>query len=551
MLFPFLVVSLLLCGPWGEALLQLRMSQRSTYVPVVLQSPKKPHQKYVISCQLACVTRLTPNLRPLPPKPAPRSKTTILVRSGEKRILDEIASWNENGIQDDNQLEQWTAQGLAFALGPAGSQALHDVESKRLTEKQDTLQRFGSAVKYSAQMYVQDPKAESFVLLSEKAVVLEEMRASLAAEEQQEGGGSSSRNKLVEQGKVFTNVSKLLLDEKMMERVDNIATRMHNEFPLDSPEWKRWTSKTTVYNATSLTQVMAAYYRDNSIGDVGGPNADYVPRRGFPGTLAPGEKFADNYEFEDLPHHVLHPWPSMQQIQFHVRYPPNHPMLPPPLLWFGLNNMYTDNFTNWQLSLPSEEIVGGAAMDPKDAIRIARFGNLGMSYDPVEQIPHGGMLFPGGHQIPFYNPDHGPTIPLETAAAPVPKHLLPITQRWLNPLYGLDIPVTKTPVEEHDVEDDLFEEEVRRAAAERLMEFMPKYLAPPPTEFQEGKLRVEDDITELLITRKTSLKEPEEWDEDRPERAATLSPEALAAAMAVPSKERDLARQITDSLFGK
>ena len=45
-------------------------------------------------------------------------------------------------------------------------------------------------------------------------------------------------------------------------------------------------------------------------------------------------------------------------------------MLPPPLLYFGLNNMYTENYTNWQLSLPYEEIVGGLHLDAKDAIRI-------------------------------------------------------------------------------------------------------------------------------------------------------------------------------------
>ena len=29
-------------------------------------------------------------------------------------------------------------------------------------------------------------------------------------------------------------------------------------------------------------------------GDIGGKNIDYIPRRGFPGTLAPGELFKDN-----------------------------------------------------------------------------------------------------------------------------------------------------------------------------------------------------------------------------------------------------------------
>lgn len=32
----------------------------------------------------------------------------------------------------------------------------------------------------------------------------------------------------------------------------------------------------------------------------------------------------------------------MQQIQWHVRWPPSHPMIPPPLLWAALNNMFPE-----------------------------------------------------------------------------------------------------------------------------------------------------------------------------------------------------------------
>ena len=474
------------------------------------------------------------------------------MKTGEQHVLDTIASWNESGVQDDGQIEQWTAQGLAFALSPQGTQAMHDVESKKIADMQHKMQKFGSPVKYAAQMYIktEHDDAETFVLLSKKTAILEELRASSVAEgDTSEGDGME---KLIGQGKVFTNVSKIFIDEQMLNRIDYISTRMHNEFPIDSPEWKRWTAKTSVYNATSLTQVMAEYYQENSIGDVGGAQADYIPKRGYPGTLAPGEKFTDNYALEDLPHHILHPWPSMQQIQFHVRWAPNHPMLPPPLLWFGLNNMYTENFTDWQIqaSTDTDEIVGGAAMDPKDAILIARNGCLGMSYDPAEQIPHGGMLFPGGHQIPFYHPDHGPTVPMDVAKAPIPVHLLPITERWLDPLYGLDIPVIKTAVGETEVEDDLLEEESRKAAADRLLSFAPQYSMPPPTEWEEGKKRIEDEFTEIIIMRKDALKEVEDWSIDRSEREQ-MSPEALEAAMSVPSVERELAKQITDSIYGQ
>lgn len=84
------------------------------------------------------------------------------------------------------------------------------------------------------------------------------------------------------------------------------------------------------------------YFAEHSIGDVGGDDVDYVPKAGYIGTLAPGEKFEESQPMNELPNKVLHPWPAMQEIPFHVRWPPSHPMTPPPQLWFALNNMYTE-----------------------------------------------------------------------------------------------------------------------------------------------------------------------------------------------------------------
>ena len=58
--------------------------------------------------------------------------------------------------------------------------------------------------------------------------------------------------------------------EQVFSRADSIALKLKNEFPITSPEWQRWTNKTTAYNATSLTQVFAEYFAQHSIGDVGG-----------------------------------------------------------------------------------------------------------------------------------------------------------------------------------------------------------------------------------------------------------------------------------------
>jgi len=70
--------------------------------------------------------------------------------------------------------------------------------------------------------------------------------------------------------------------------------------------------------------------------------------------------------------------------------------------------------------------------NPVDAIRIARSASLGRPYDPAVQVQHGGMIFTGGHDIPNYNPDHGPTY--DDAEPPIPEELKFITERWFDPM---------------------------------------------------------------------------------------------------------------------
>jgi len=161
----------------------------------------------------------------------------------------------------------------------------------------------------------------------------------------------------------------------------------------------------------------------------------------------------------------------MQEFQWHVRWPVSHPMIPPPLLWFAMNDMYTENFTEWQLNSLSKELVGGYKMSPSDALKIAKGADFGMSFDPKEQIPHGGMIFPGAFSMPNYNPDHGPTVSEDEAKPPIPAHLLPITERWLDPYYGttIDVANPSDDATKEEIKREMEEEEERRLAAEALM----------------------------------------------------------------------------------
>jgi hypothetical protein len=378
-------------------------------------------------------------------------KNIILVKNTENEIMETISSWESKESIDEGLIEEWSQQGLAFWNSAQGTRSMHIAESKQ--QQQPITEGKPDMTRYAANTYVK-------VGTEDEPVFIKASKTSTST--------TASLQGLIESGSAFKNLTSLAVQENIINRADGIATKLQNEYSMTSPEWKRWISLTDSYNATSLQHVMAAYYQDYTIADVGRNREDYVPRLGYPGTLAPGQKFKDNYAIDDLPQRVLHPWPAMQQFRWHVRMPVTHPMIPPPLLWLALNDMYTQNFTEWQMNEECDEVVGGTYMTPKDALRIARGHRLGAAYEETEQIPHGGSLFTGGHKIPFYDPDHGPTIPVEESDPPIPKELIPITTRWVDPHYGMEVELTKSPAEQAQQDDEQEEEEQRRQAAIRL-----------------------------------------------------------------------------------
>jgi hypothetical protein len=315
--------------------------------------------------------------------PKAKKKTTILVKKGEEEVINTMESWLQSGENaDEKQIDAWSDAGLVYRSTPLGVSKMHQDEEERV-KKNVLKRRKPSVMKYALDMYIQAGTEEEplYIKAFKGASAMKDISS-----------GVLSVSQLESTGEAFTNITKLFIDEKVTHRAADIASRLSNDFSIVSPEWRTWINKTSQYNATTLKQAMAVYFQEESIGDVGGKNAKYVPKRGHPGTLAPGENFKENNPFEELPNRVLHPWPAMQQFQFHVRWAPSHPMLPPPLLYFGLNNMYTENYTNWQLSLPYEEIIGGLHMNANDAIRIAKHCTIGMSYDPAEQVGWGTQM---------------------------------------------------------------------------------------------------------------------------------------------------------------
>ena len=418
---------------------------------------------------------------------------TLLVKENDiktKEVRETIALWQGNAESyDEDILDQWVESGVAFYNSSEGIRSIYKSEKKmnknikRLVKP--SRRNFMAADVYKNIGTEEDP----IYLKSSLSSQAERIKNSLGIEKDRK----KFLHDLIAEGKIFTNVTKLFTEETLRQRADSISIKLKNEYPMTSKEWEKWTEATSRYNATSLTQVIAEYFSKQSIGDIGGEHVNYVPRRGYPGTLAPGELFKEDCPFEELGNKVLHPWPAMQQFQFHVRWPPAHPMIPPPLLWIGLCNKYTESFTNSQLSLPLNETVGGLAMEPADAIRIAKFAKFGNAYEPSEQLQHGGSLFKNGYNIPFYNPDHGPTVPEEDAQPPIPDELRPVTETWLDPYFGLETNFVSTPPEKSDTSesDYMDEEEARKSAIEKMWGD-----SPPSWRVQEEELekQIESEI---------------------------------------------------------
>ena len=237
-------------------------------------------------------------------------KSTLLVKRDEMEVINALNSMSNDGqtITED-QIDTWTAEGLAFRSTPEGVRAMHIAETKQ-TQKIVPSMRKPSSLRFSgADLYIQaGTDQQPLYIKASKAGTLPDL-----------ANGVLSTHQLEQNGDAFTNVTELFETERVTWRAADIAERI-KDFPIMSSQYRTWVNKTDTYNASSLQQVMAAYYQDNSIGDVGGPNAKYESKRGYPGTLGPGENFKEDFPIESLPCRVLHPWPSMQEMQvlFHI-----------------------------------------------------------------------------------------------------------------------------------------------------------------------------------------------------------------------------------------
>ena len=66
------------------------------------------------------------------------SKKTLLIKSGNKQVLDEVTSWKERSKIDENRLKVFVTEGHTFLLENQGTSAI--LESEKLATKKSTSQ---------------------------------------------------------------------------------------------------------------------------------------------------------------------------------------------------------------------------------------------------------------------------------------------------------------------------------------------------------------------------------------------------------------------------
>jgi hypothetical protein len=175
-------------------------------------------------------------------------------------------------------------------------------------------------------------------------------------------------------------------------------------------------NRTFEYNLTSVTHALIEFQNTVTITKQG---KNYIPRAGYPGTLAPGETFEHYRPFSALPKKILHPFGAMIILPPYRRSPPTHPHISSSTIMMARDGKFSINkvmdeygFDKVVPSSDEDEIFGGYDMDSRDVARIALFCRHGRSFDPNIQIKHPGLSTQHdfANELPFYRAEHGPTM---------------------------------------------------------------------------------------------------------------------------------------------
>jgi hypothetical protein len=187
--------------------------------------------------------------------PKGNKKSTLLVKSNEKDIITVVKQWSGKLDTDESKLlADWSVNGKVFWVNSD-----EGIESLVLAEKETTTKlnifKKTKPISSNVDMYVDVSAVTAGGSSRSKKSKASTSYLVKANKVGQLLAGTKDLKSLELSGDAFTNITELLTDYTITTRADGIATRIRNDFPIASPEWQRWTNKTTQYNATSLTQV--------------------------------------------------------------------------------------------------------------------------------------------------------------------------------------------------------------------------------------------------------------------------------------------------------
>ena len=197
----------------------------------------------------------------------------ILARSDAADILSTLKEWSSTDTSDEDKINSWMNQGLVFWLDDNSADSsvelvsLESINDDATSNSQSQFESTGIANNELELVDGEDNNDGVIVGLPNKAYttadvyinldkddsdtlrLLKASKANLASKLKSD---EDLTRELVEKGEIFTNMEWFFEDRAITRKGTEIATRMNNEFSLDSEEWKLWTSKTDKYNSTSM-----------------------------------------------------------------------------------------------------------------------------------------------------------------------------------------------------------------------------------------------------------------------------------------------------------
>lgn len=203
--------------------------------------------------------------------------------------------------------------------------------------------------------------------------------------------------------------------ERRMNKAASIPMKLKEfNYSWQSSQWSTYLQHVINAKQVTLPHAIIEYYKTSKADAIG--NGKFRRKPGFLGTLPPPEDETLATGTYMLPKRILHPWPAVTEFPEYVRWAPSHPRIPSILLMMARNGQFEEslvireNEDAIKPSTPKDPIYAGHTMEARDVARIARYLQVGRSFDPDVQIEHPGLLSDDYRNLPFYFPAHGPTM---------------------------------------------------------------------------------------------------------------------------------------------